>query len=132
MINNVSDHLQSMFSKLENFISSKTVVGDPVQFGDVIIVPLVEVNFFAGSGLGEGKSERGANSGGGGLGARIIPVAVIVIVNGTVQMVNVKNQESVNKLIDMIPGVLSKFNLDSLFSKKDKDEEEESEHTETQ
>jgi len=116
MSNNVSDHLQSMFSKMENFISSKTVVGEPVQFGDVIIVPLVEVTFGAGSGLGENKAEQ--QGGGGALGARLIPVAVVVIVNGTVQLVNVKNQESVNKLIDMIPGVLSKFNFDAVFNKK--------------
>jgi len=121
MSSTVSEHLQSMFSKLENYISTKTVVGEPSQFGDVIIIPLVEVTFFAGSGLKEGKVEN--ESGGGGLGSRMTPVAVVVIVNGTVQLVNVKNQESVNKLIDMIPGVLAKFNLESLFS-KNKDEEE--------
>ena len=124
MSSSVSENLQSMFSKLENFISSKTVIGDPVQFGDVIIVPLVEVSFGGGSGLSEGKSEK--ETGGGVLGARIVPVAVVVIVNGTVQLVNVKNQESVNKLIDMIPGVLSKINFDSLF-KKNKDEADEAE-----
>ena len=123
MSSTVSEHLQSMFSKLENYISTKTVVGEPSQFGDVIIIPLVEITFFAGSGLKEGKAEN-ENSGGGGLGSRMIPVAVIVIVNGTVQLVNVKNQESVNKLIDMIPGVLAKLNLDSLFSKGKEEEEQ--------
>jgi uncharacterized spore protein YtfJ len=116
----VSENLQAMFSKMENFISTNTVVGDAVHFGDVILVPLVEVTFGVASGMGDSASENksGAHTGGGGLGAKLTPVAVIVIVNGAVQLVNVKNQESVNKLIDMIPGVLSKFNLDSLFSKK--------------
>ena len=123
MNNSASEHLQSMFSKMENFISSKTVVGESVQIGDVIIVPLVEVSFAVGSGIGEGKREKeGGGGGGGALGARLVPVAVIVIVNETVQLVNVKNQESVNKLIDLVPGILSKFNFEGLFSKKKNDE----------
>jgi len=118
----VSENLHSMFSHLEDFITAKTVVGDPVTFGDVILVPLVEVSFGAGGGLGE-KAKTDAPdrkaAGGAGLGAKITPVAVVVIANGNVQLVNVKNQESVNKLIDMIPGVLSKFNLDKFFAKKE-------------
>jgi len=111
-----------MFSKLEDFISTKTVIGDAVHFGDVILVPLVEVSFGMGSALGETKEKLDAGLGGGGMGAKLVPTAVVVIVNGTVQLVNVKNQESVNKLIDMIPGVLSKFNLDSIFSNFSKKE----------
>jgi len=120
MNNVVSEHLQSMFSKMENFISTKTVVGEPVHLGDVIIVPLVEISFGTGSGLGEDKSAN-TTGGGGGVGAKLAPVAVVVVVEGTVQLVNVKNQDSVNKLIDMIPGVLSKLKLDDLFLKVKKD-----------
>ncbi|MCL2400802.1 MAG: sporulation protein [Defluviitaleaceae bacterium] len=120
MSNKVSDNLQSMFSKMDNFISTKTVVGDAVHFGDIILIPLVEVTFGVGTRLTEDNPNKEA--GGGGLGARLTPVAVVVIINGAVQLVNVKNQESVNKLIDMIPGLLSKFNLDDLFSKKSKEE----------
>jgi uncharacterized spore protein YtfJ len=114
MSNNVSEYLQSMFSKMENFISTKTVVGEPVNYGDIILVPLVEVTFGSGSGISESKEAE--QQGGGAIGARLTPVAVVVIVDGTAQLINVKHQESVNKLIDMIPGVLSKFNLD--FTKK--------------
>lgn len=121
MSNKVSDNLQSMFSKMDNFISTKTVVGDAVHFDDVILIPLVEVTFGLGTRLTEDKSDE-REAGGGGLGARLTPVAVVVIINGTVQLVNVKNQESVNKLIDMIPSLLSKVNLDNLFSKKAKEE----------
>ena len=125
MNSNVSEHLQSMFSKMENFISTKTVVGEPIHFGDIIVVPLVEVSFGAASGIGEGASEQGMGGGGGGLGAKLNPVAVVVIVDGTVQLVNVKNQDSVNKLIDMIPGLLSKIKLDGLFSKGSKEDAKE-------
>ena len=130
-MNNVSENLQSMFAKMENFISTETVVGQAVHFGDIILIPLVEVTMGMGSGLGGGNQksngDKTSDSGGGAFGARLTPAAVVVIANGTVQLVDVKNKESVNKLIDMLPGILSKFNLDSLFSKKSEGDEEDSE-----
>ncbi len=112
MANVVAESLEVILGKLETFAKSETVVGEPTQIGDVIIVPLVEVAIGAGAG-GANGSENTGNSGGGGLGAKITPSAVLVINNGDVQLVNVKNQDSVNKLIDMIPAILNKFNLKS-------------------
>ena len=124
MSNHVSENLQSMFAKMENFITTKTVVGDALTFGDIIIVPLVEVSFAAGSALGDSKDEKKDGGGGGGaLGAKLSPVAVIVIINGTAQLIDVKNKDGVNKLIDLIPGVLSKINFDSIFKKKENNED---------
>ena len=117
---NINDNLKMMFAKMEEFISTKTVIGDPVHFGEVILVPLVDVTFGMGAGLGSSTGD--SETGGGAMGAKLTPTAVVVIVNGTVQLVNVKNQDSLLKLIDMIPGVLSKFNLESLFDKSKKPE----------
>jgi len=114
-----------LFSSMENFVSTKTVVGEPVHIGDVIIIPLIDVAFGMGTGGGGGKMDANDGSGGGGaVGAKMSPAAVIVVVNGTAQLINVKNQDSVNKLIDMVPGILSKFNIGSLFGKKDDGESE--------
>jgi len=130
-MSHVTESLQSMFAKMENFISTETVVGEAIHFGDVILVPLVEVTMGMGSGMGganqKSNGDKANDSGGGAFGARLTPAAVVVIVNGTVQLVDVKNKESVNKLIDMIPGILSKLNLDGLFSKKCEDDEEDCE-----
>lgn len=105
--------LEVLFSKMENFISSKTVVGEPISIGNVIIVPLVDVAFGVGAGSSGGnKGEKASGEkGAGGLGAKITPSAVLVIQNGAVQLVNVKNQTSLDKLIDMVPGVMSKFDF---------------------
>jgi len=117
----VKDNLQELFSRVEQFVNTKTVVGEPVHFGDVILVPLVDVSFGVGTALvantEEAEGKKGGRDGGGGaLGAKMTPSAVVVIANGTVQLVNIKNQESVNKLLDMVPGVLSK-----LFGKKNEE-----------
>ena len=113
----VNDSLKMMFSKMEDYISTKTVVGEAVTIGDVILVPLVDVVVGMATGISSKSTE--SSGGGGGLGAKMSPSAVIVIINDTVQLVNVKNQESVGKLIDMVPGILSKLGLGSLFEKKD-------------
>ena len=119
----LNSSLDTLFGKLEGFVSTKTVVGEPTNIGGVIIVPLVDVTVGVGAGANDnrGKEDDKAKKelSAGGLGAKITPSAVLVIVNGTVQLVNVKNQESVNKIIDMVPGIVSK--LGSLFKKKDKD-----------
>jgi len=105
---------------MEGFVSSETVVGQPVNIGGTIIVPLVDLSFGLAAGGTEVDDDKKKKDGGmGGLGAKITPSAVLVIINGTVQLVNVKNQDSMNKLIDMVPGILSKFNLDKFFKKKE-------------
>ena len=110
--------LETLFNKMETFISTKTVVGEPFTSGDVILIPLVDVSFGVGAGAYDSAGEKNKNgSGAGAVGAKITPAAVIVIINGAVQLVNVKNQDSINKLIDMAPGVISKLNLCSLFGK---------------
>jgi uncharacterized spore protein YtfJ len=108
---------------MENFISTKTVVGEPIHIAGVIIVPLVDVSFGLGAGVTDGKDgkedkDKEYSGGGGGLGGKITPTAVLVIIDGTVQMVSVKNEDSVKKLIDLAPGIISKLNLGSLFNKK--------------
>jgi len=122
----VKQNLTDMFSKLDEYVSTKTVVGEPVVVGDVILIPLVDVTLGMGSAMIANTDEKdtgkeGRDGGGGAFGAKMTPSAVVVVTGGTVQLVNIKNQESVNKLLDMVPGILSKFNLDKFFKKEEKD-----------
>lgn len=121
-MSNLNLNLETLFSKMENFVSTKTVVGEPLTIGEMIIIPLVDVAFGVGAGSSDGNAEKEKKeSGAGGLGAKISPSAVIVInKEGNIQLVNIKNQNAVNKLIDMVPGIVSKLNFSS---KKDSGEE---------
>lgn len=116
MASEVGNNLEILIDKLENFVSSKTVVGDSVKVGEVTLIPLVDVSV----GVGAGGSDKGA--GGGGLGAKIMPSAVIAVTDGTVQLINIKNQDAVSKLIDMAPGIAAKLNFGSAFGKKSDEE----------
>ena len=106
MEENLQNTVGSLFKGMEEFITTQTVVGDPVTVGDTIIVPLVDVSFGVGA---SAKTEEKKNSGGGGMGGKISPSAVLVISNGTTRLVNVKNQDSVTKILDMVPDLVNKF-----------------------
>ena len=106
MAENFQNTVGSLFKGMEEFITTKTVVGDPVTVGDTIIVPLVDVSFGVGA---SAKTEGKKNSGGGGMGGKISPSAVLVISNGTTRLVNVKNQDGMTKILDMVPDIVSRF-----------------------
>ncbi len=106
MNNNFESTVSSLFNGMDHFISSKTVVGDAITVGNTIILPLVDVTF--GVGAGAASSDK-KNNGGGGLGGKISPSAVLVIKDGNIRLVNVKNQDAVTKVLDMIPDFVDKF-----------------------
>jgi len=113
--NNFNSTVESLFKGMDSFLSTKTVVGDAVKFEDgTIILPLVEVSFGVGAGAFAGDKK---NNAGGGLGGKISPSSVLVLQNGSSKLVNVKNQDSVTKILDMIPDIVNKFTKGS--KKKD-------------
>ena len=96
--------VESLFKGMENFITTKTCVGDPIYVGDTIILPLVDVSF----GIGAGAFSEDRNNGGG-IGGKMTPCALLVISNGTTKLVNVKNTNNLNKVLDMVPDIVNKF-----------------------
>nr|WP_330360209.1 spore germination protein GerW family protein [Candidatus Epulopiscium viviparus] len=113
------NNIGSLLKDLEHFITTKTVVGEPIHIESTILVPLVDVSFGLGIGgnssskLKEKNKEKeryvdgpmGANAGG--VGAKISPSAVLVIQNGTTQLISLKNQDGLSKLLDMAPGIVA-------------------------
>ena len=104
--NNFDSTVASLFKGMDAFISAKTVVGDAVTVKDTIILPLVDVSFGVGAGAFAGDKK---NNAGGGMTGKVTPSAVLVIQNGATKLVNIKNQDTVTKILDMIPDVIDKF-----------------------
>lgn len=113
--NNFNNTVESLFKGMDSFITTKTVVGDAIHINDTIILPLVDVSFGVAAGA---FSQEKKNNGAGGMGGKITPSAILVIQNGVTKLVNVKNQDSITKILDMVPDVINKFAPGS----KDKDE----------
>ncbi len=105
---NFNATVESLFKGMDSFLTTKTVVGDAVKFEDgTIILPLVDVSF--GVGAGAFTKDAGKNNAGGGMGGKITPSSVLVIQDGTTRLVNVKNQDSVTKILDMVPDIINRF-----------------------
>ena len=104
--NQFKDTVNTLFEGMERMFSTKTVVGEPVYVGNTIIVPLVDVNF----GIAAGAFARNGskNSSAGGMGGKMSPTAVLVITDGKAKMVSVKAEDTISKIIDMVPEVVDK------------------------
>lgn len=104
--NNFKSTIEALFKGMDAVVSSKTVVGDAIHINDTIILPLVDVSFGIGAGSSSAdKKEKGM----GGIGGKMSPSAVIVIQGGKTKLVNVKNQDTITKILDMVPDVVDRF-----------------------
>jgi uncharacterized spore protein YtfJ len=72
--------LSATAKELETILTSKTVVGSPIQLGDCTIVPLVSVGFGVGIGAGSGSDKKNGSGGGSGsaFGGGVKPVALLI------------------------------------------------------
>ena len=112
---NFKNNIDSMLKSMDGFVNTKTVVGEPVHLGGNIILPLADVSFGVGAGAFE---ENAKNRGGGGLGAKISPSAVLVINESGAKIMSVKENNAMGKVLDMVPDIINKFT-----KKGDKQEE---------
>ena len=107
--------ISSLFQGMDSFLSTKTVVGEAIQYGDTTIVPLVDVSFGVGAGAFYNDKH---NNGGGGMGGKMTPSAVLVIKNGNVRLINISSHSGMEKLLDMVPDF-----VDGFLHKDDKEED---------
>lgn len=119
---NFNQTVESLFKGMDSFLTTKTVVGEAVKFEDgTIILPLVDVSFGVGAGAFTNDKK---NNAGGAMGGKITPSSVLVIQDGKIRLVNVKNQDIVTKVIDMVPDVIDRFSKDSKKKKAEKEVDE--------
>ena len=104
--NNFNSVMTSLLKGVDSVLSTKTVVGEPINVGDTILIPLVDVSF--GLGAGAGNQDK-KNKGSGGVGGKMSPSAILVIQNGKTKLVNIKQQDGLTKVLDMVPDLVDKF-----------------------
>ena len=101
--NNFKETVEALFQGMDSVVTSKTVVGEAIHINGTIILPLVDVSFGIGAGaFNAEKKEKGM----GGMGGKI------VIQDGRTKLVNIKNQDTITKILDMIPDVVDRFTTD--------------------
>ena len=98
--------VNSLLDGMDGFLSSNTVVGEPVVVKDTILIPFVDVSFGVGAGTFRGEKK---DNGVGGLTGKMTPTAVLVIQNNSTRVVSIRNQDAITKIVDMVPEIMNKI-----------------------
>ena len=122
----ISKIAKEVMEQIKETVRSETVVGEPVQAEDSVIIPVSKVTFGFGVGGGENSESSEKGSGGGaGCGATIEPVAVVVVSKGKAQTLPLKHREgTLTRIIDLVPTVLEAikgFKSDAPKKSREKD-----------
>ena len=110
---NLTDNLKTIFQEMEDFLTTKAVVGEPIEVGGVTLIPVINVTFGMGTGGGSEESAKDSKpqkgGAGAGLGAKISPTAVIVIKEGDISVIPLNGNTGLERLIDMVPDIVKKI-----------------------
>lgn len=129
MSNPIKEMIEGALSSVQGMIDTKSVIGEPIIAQDgTVIVPVSKVTFGVGGGGSEfapkDKHSDVTFAGGMGGGASVQAEAFLVINSSNVRLIPVKSSSSsVDKLIDMVPGMVDKVNDFIASRKKEKGEE---------
>ena len=124
--------MSEVMSKLKQMIDVDTIVGDCITTSDgTTVIPVSKVAFGFGAGGSEfsakpldEKKDQALFGGGRGGGVSVKPMAFLVIKNDSIRLLPVTNSIStVDKVVDMIPDLLTKLNGFILDCKDKKSEE---------
>jgi len=119
--------MKEVVEQLEKLITTKTIVGEPITVAGKTVVPISKVSFGFGSGGGEGRRDEKSGFGGAGAGgAKIEPVAFLVISEDEVKLLSATGKGiDIGKIVEAVPEVMDK--IKSMRGKKGKEKEKEKE-----
>jgi len=104
--------LDALMRNMRDIISTKTVVGDPIQSGGTTILPVMKVSLGFGAGAGKGgktgESNQNGGGGGGGGGISISPVGFLVVDEKRALLITPK-QARFDWVVESLPDLLEKI-----------------------
>ncbi len=106
MAENFEQTANALFKGAENYLTTKTVVGEAVQVGDATILPICDVTFGM---VASSKSQPQSHGGNGGVGGKVEPTALLIIKDGMTRLINIKDKDTVSRLVGMVPDIVSYF-----------------------
>lgn len=109
--------MQTTMENLKQMIDVNTIVGDAVQStGGAVIIPVSKVSFGFVAGGGDVKQDAHKGNradenlplfaGGTGAGISVMPVAFLVVTQDQIRLLNVSANNSVERIIDLIPSII--------------------------
>ncbi|NKB68815.1 MAG: sporulation protein [Candidatus Latescibacteria bacterium] len=101
--------IERVMGELHRIVRTETVVGDPVQAGELTLIPVSKISF----GFGAGGGQEGKGQSGTGGGATVEPIAFLVIDGtGNVEIMPLReNSDSggLGQLLELMPEALAKI-----------------------
>lgn len=138
MATQIEGLMNEAMGNLKQMVDVNTIVGDAVTSPDgTTVIPVSKVAFGFGAGGSDfaakpldSKEEKPMFGGGCGGGVSVNPVAFLVIKNDNIRLLPVSDSMSTaDRIIDMVPDLLSKFNgfLKNIKNKNKTDDDSASE-----
>ncbi len=116
----VNKIMENTLEKMRQMVDVSTIIGEPIETAGTTIIPVSKVTYGFTTGGTDLPSKSNAElfGGAGGGGISIIPVAFIVIKDGSVKMMQISNfTSSTDRAISMIPELIDK--MSALLTAKD-------------
>ncbi len=130
MSNLTREVLETILDKAHGIARSETLIGDPIRFENLLVVPVIKVSVGFGAGGGQGNDgDKGSKSGGSGVGAgggiRVEPSCFLVHDGTTVRVLSAAptKGKGMDGLIEKLPDLLT-YAMDSLRGQGEKAKDE--------
>ena len=118
MASSVESLIERVLGELHRIVQTETVIGQPVQSGDLTIIPVSKISF----GFGAGGGQEGKGQSGTGGGATVEPIAFLIVdAAGKVQIMTLTDKEvGWGQLVSLVPEAVDK--IKQFVGKKQDDE----------
>ena len=118
MASSVESLIERVLGELHRIVQTEPVIGQPVQSGDLTIIPVSKISF----GFGAGGGQEGKGQSGTGGGASVEPIAFLIVdAAGKVQIMTLTDKEvGWGQLVSLVPEAVDK--IKQFVGKKQDDE----------
>ena len=116
MSQNIPNMLNTTITKIREMVDANSVVGQPINLGDVTVVPISKISIGVG-GAGSDYVSKNQNrhenpfGGGAGAGIKVTPIAFLVIREGHVRIMPVATpaNTTADRIVEMVPDTLDRI-----------------------
>ena len=115
MTSSVEALSERLLGELHRIVQTETVIGTPVQAGELTIIPVSKISF----GFGAGGGQAGTGQSGTGGGASVEPIAFLIVdASGKVQIMTLTDKEvGWGQIAALVPEAVDK--IKQFVGKKD-------------
>ena len=115
MTSSVEALIERVLGELHRIVQTETVIGTPVQAGELTIIPVSKISF----GFGAGGGQAGTGQSGTGGGASVEPIAFLIVdASGKVQIMTLTDKEvGWGQIAALVPEAVDK--IKQFVGKKD-------------